>query len=297
MVKNNLNLPENLKGKIAIVTGANSGIGFQAAKLLAQKNVKVIFACRNEFWGKYSVNKVKLDSGNTDLHYEYIDLADISSIHKFVEKFKLNNNRLDILINNAGIMMCPHMKTKDGFEMQMGTNHLGHFALTGLVSDLLSSSNGSRVVSVSSLYHRSAVINFKDINSEKKYHPIKAYEQSKLANLLFTYELDRKFKENKVNSIAVASHPGWTATNLQKYRTSFKIMNHFFAQKPEIGVLPIILAAVGKNVNGGDYFGPRILEVWGRPKKVSSSKSSKDLKSAEKLWDISESLTKVKFNF
>ena len=164
-----------------------------------------------------------------------------------------------------------------------------------LLIDLLSSTNESRVVSVSSLYHRPGKINFDDINSEKKYHPIKAYQQSKLANLLFTFELDRKFKENKINSIAVASHPGWTATNLQKYKFSYKIMNPIFAQKPEMGALPTLLGATGLNVNGGDYFGPKIMEVWGSPKKVDSSKRSKELNSAKKLWDLSESLTNIKY--
>lgn len=290
-----INHIDDLKDKVTIVTGANSGIGFETAKVLAQKNAKVVFACRNNIWGNYAVNKVKLDTGNTDISFSLLDLADLSSINNFVNKFKSEHNKLDILVNNAGIMMCPKLLTKDGFEMQIGTNHFGHFALTGLLFDLIKNTSKSRVVTVSSLYHRPGKINFEDINSNKKYHPVKAYQQSKLANLLFTFELDRKFREKNIDSIAVASHPGWTATNLQKYKFSFKMMNPIFAQKPEMGALPTLYGASSENVNGGDYFGPNKLEIWGSPKKVDSSNRSKNMDDAKRLWGLSEELTKIKF--
>jgi len=203
---------------------------------------------------------------------------------------------LDILINNAGIMMCPYQKTVDGFEMQIGTNHFGHFALTGLLSNKLIQTLNSRVVNVSSLYHRPGKINFEDINSEKKYHPVKAYQQSKLANLLFTYELARKFEEANSSTFAVASHPGWTATNLQKYKLSFRIFNPIFAQKPLMGALPTLHGAVGANVKNGDYFGPTRFEIWGHPRKVKSSKRSLDQNSAKQLWKLSEEMTNVSFS-
>ena len=288
---------KDLTGKVAIVTGANSGIGFETARALSEKNAKVIFACRNEFWGKYAVNKVKLDSGNTDIYFKHLDLADLSSIQKFADEINSENDNLDILINNAGIMMCPYQKTVDGFEMQIGTNHLGHFALTGLLLDNLMQTPNSRVVTVSSLYHRLGKINFGDIHSERKYHPVKAYQQSKLANLLFTYELARKFEKANSSTIAVASHPGWTATNLQKYKFSFRMFNPIFAQKPPMGALPTLHGAVAEDVKNAEYFGPRKLEIWGYPKKVNSSKKSKDLKSAKQLWELSEEMTKVSFGF
>ena len=284
-----------LNGKTVIVTGANSGIGFETAKVLASKGAKVYFACRNEFWGKYAKNKVKLEFQQSDVHYLNLNLADLPSIHNFVTKFKSENNQLDILVNNAGIMMCPKMVTMDGFEMQMGTNHFGHFALTNLLMDIISISPESRVVTVSSLYHMPGEINFDDINSENNYHPVKAYQQSKLANLLFTYELDRKFKENNIDSISNASHPGWTATNLQKYKFSFRMFNPIFAQKSSMGALPTLYASTDLNVMGGDYFGPKILEIWGCPKKISSSKKSTDKVLAKKLWELSEIQTSVKF--
>jgi len=287
----------DLSGKTVIVTGANSGIGFETVRALSEKNAQVIFACRNEFWGNYAVNKVKLDLGNTDILFKHLDLADLSSIRKFSEEVNSEMNSIDILVNNAGIMMCPYQKTKDGFEMQIGTNHLGHFALTGLLLDKIKSSQNSRVVNVSSLYYRPGKINFNDIHSEQKYHPVKAYQQSKLANLLFTFELARKFKESNSSSIAVASHPGWTATNLQKYKFSFRLFNPIFAQKPNMGALPTLFGAVEENVKNGEYFGPKKLEIWGHPKKVNSSKRSKDVETAKKLWELSENLTDVKFQF
>ena len=287
----------DLSGKTVIVTGANSGIGFETARALSEKNAQVIFACRNEFWGNYAVNKVKLDSGNTDILFKHLDLADLSSIRKFSEEVNSEMNSIDILVNNAGIMMCPYQKTKDGFEMQIGTNHLGHFALTGLLLDKIKSSRNSRVVNVSSLYHRPGKINLKDIHSEKKNHPVKAYQQSKLANLLFTYELAKKFEDANSSTIAVASHPGWTTTNLQKYKFSFRLLNPIFAQKPPMGALPTLYGAVADEVKNADYLGPRKLEIWGRPKKVNSSKRSKDNATAKKLWELSENLTGVKFQF
>lgn len=222
-------------------------------------------------------------------------MTDLSSIRKFSDQVNLEFDSLDILINNAGIMMCPYQKTIDGFEMQIGTNHLGHFALTGLLLNKLMQTPNSRVVTVSSLYHHPGKINFDDIHSEKKYHPVKAYQQSKLANLLFTYELARKFKKANSSTIAVSSHPGWTATNLQKYKFIFRMFNPIFAQRPQMGALPTLYGAVAEDVKNADYFGPRKLEIWGNPKLVDSSIESKNLKIAKQLWELSEKLTRVEF--
>lgn len=286
----------DLSGKTVIVTGANSGIGFETARALMHKGAHVYLACRDEFFGTFALNKFKLEKLDSRVTFLQLDLADLSSIRLFVETFKSRVNQLDILCNNAGVMMCPFSKTKDGFEMQFGTNHLGHFALTGQLMELLNKTENSRVVTVSSLYHRSGKIDFENLNSEKKYHPVKAYQQSKLANLLFTYELTRRFKQSGNNVIAAASHPGWTATNLQKYKFSFRMMNPIFAQNPPQGALPTLYAATFKEVTSGDYFGPDgLMEIRGCPKKVKASSRAVDKETAAKLWQVSEEMTGVKY--
>lgn len=286
----------DLLGKTAIVTGANSGIGFETAKALMHKGAHVYLACRDEFFGTFALNKLKLEKLDARATFLNLDLTDLSSIHSFVETFKNRENQLDILCNNAGVMMCPFSKTKDGFEMQIGTNHLGHFALTGKLIDIFSNTPNARVITVSSLYHRPGKIDFENLNGEKKYNPVKAYQQSKLANLLFTFELVRRLKQNGNNLISAASHPGWTATNLQKYKFSFKMMNPIFAQKPQQGALPTLYAATALDVSNGDYFGPGgFMEIRGCPKKVKASSRAMDKETAEKLWQVSEELTGVKY--
>jgi NAD(P)-dependent dehydrogenase (short-subunit alcohol dehydrogenase family) len=228
----------------------------------------------------------------------HLDLASLNSIKAFTAEFKDQHHKLDLLINNAGIMMPPYDKTKDGFEQQFGTNHLGHFALTGLLMKQLLSTPESRIVAVSSSSHWIGKITFDDLNREKNYTPMGAYAQSKLANLLFTYELQRKLDRTNTLTLAAAAHPGWTATNLQRYAFFFRLFNPLFAQKPEPGAWPILYAATADNVRGGDYYGPDgIFEASGHPKKVTSSKRSNDSGTAAKLWQVSEKLTGVKFNF
>ena len=180
--------------------------------------------------------------------------------------------------------------------MQFGTNHLGHFTLTGKLMGLLNQTENSRVVTVSSLYHRPGKIDFDNLNSEKNYHPVKAYQQSKLANLLFTNELVKRLKNSCSQTIAAASHPGWTATNLQKFKFSYRMMNPIFAQKPPQGALPTLYASTSPEVKTGDYIGPDgFMEIWGGPKKVTASKRAQNEETAEKLWQVSEKLTGVRF--
>jgi NAD(P)-dependent dehydrogenase (short-subunit alcohol dehydrogenase family) len=202
-----------------------------------------------------------------------------------------------VLINNAGIMACPFDKTKDGFEIQMGTNHLGHFALTGLLMPLLEKTKNARIVATSSIGHRMGDIDFQDINWEKrKYNSNKAYADSKLANLYFAYHLAEKLKTENKDIKVTAAHPGWTRTDLQKHSLMMRMLNPLFSQGTDKGVLPTLRAAFDPNANSGEYFGPsRFFEMHGSPIVVKSNERSHDAEAAKKLWDISETLTNIKF--
>ncbi|MFX0120921.1 MAG: oxidoreductase [Promethearchaeota archaeon] len=286
----------DLNGKVAIVTGANSGIGFATAKALASKKATVILACRDEEKGKGAVQRIGSEK-NTKLIQ--LNLASLNSVREFVDTFIDQFIRLDILINNAGIMRVPYGKTVDGFELHFATNHLGHFALTGLLLERLIKTPKSRVVTVSSRGERFGKINFNDLNGDKKYNSGNAYGQSKLANLLFTYELDRKFKKYGLEAIAVAAHPGWTKqTNLPVHWRMIRILNPLIGQKPEMGALPSLYAATSPDVQGGDYFGPNgWMQLRGHPKMLRSSKRSYDEALASKLWEISEEITGVHYKW
>lgn len=300
MSKNNHWTTENIPdqtGKIAIITGANSGIGYDAARELAKKNATVIMACRDKAKGDKAAGMILDDYPRAKVQVMQLDLADLDSVKGFAEKFHTEYDRLDILINNAGIMAVPYGLTADGFERQFGTNHLGHFALTGLLLDLLLGTEGARVVTISSTGHRMGKIDFDDLNSEKSYFKWGAYGQSKLANLLFAYELQRRLAAAGSSTISVAAHPGYTATNLQS-GTFFKFLNPIFGQDQEMGALPTLYAATSPEVNGCDYIGPDgFMEQRGYPKKVHSNGASHDEAIARKLWQLSEELTGVKFDF
>jgi NAD(P)-dependent dehydrogenase (short-subunit alcohol dehydrogenase family) len=290
------NIPD-LAGKIAIVSGANSGIGYETARALAYKKAKVILACRNKNKGEEAVRQIAHEYPEAKAELIQLDLSDLASVRRFADEFARDYDRLDILINNAGIMATPFGKTADGFESQFGTNHLGHFALTGLLLDRIIHTPQARVVTVSSGGHRFGEIDFDNLNGEKGYNPQAAYAQSKLANLLFTYELQRRFEDSGVDTIAVAAHPGWTATNLQAHWRMVRILNLFIAQKPRMGALPVLYAATAPDVNGGDYCGPKGWgELRGYPIKVRSSDRSYDTAIASKLWAVSEELTGVRFH-
>jgi len=225
-----------------------------------------------------------------------LDLSDLDSVRRFSEVFRANHSRLDLLINNAGIMVPPYGKTAQGFETQFGVNHLGHFALTGALLDLITNTPGSRIVTVSSIAHLMGKIRFSDLNWENGYKAQPAYGQSKLANLLFTYELQRRLAAAGKDTLAVAAHPGWTETNLQEHAKAVKFLNRFLAQEPPMGALPTLYAATEPTVNGAEYFGPSgFMEMNGPPKKVKSNKRSHDRNVAERLWNLSEELTGVHF--
>jgi NAD(P)-dependent dehydrogenase (short-subunit alcohol dehydrogenase family) len=287
------NIPDQI-GRTAIVTGANSGIGYEIARALIHKNSTVILACRDPEKGEAAVQQINRDYPPAQAHFMHLDLADLESIRRFSAGFTQRQPRLDILINNAGIMRTPFGRTADGFELQFGTNHLGHYALTGLLLDLISSTPRARVVTVSSGGERFSKIDLDNLNEERGYDPGYAYGQSKLANLLFTYELQRRFADAGMNAIAVAAHPGWTTTNLSVHWRMLQILNTLIGQQPAMGALPVLYAATAPEVQGGDYFGPGgWLELRGYPAMVRSSDRSHDKATAARLWTISEALTKV----
>ena len=289
------NIPDQ-KGRIAIVTGSSSGIGFEAAKALANKNAKVIVAVRNLEKGEKAKSKILSKNKNADVELMKLDLADLSSVKTFAQEFKNKFQKLDLLINNAGVMIPPYSKTKDGFELQMGTNHLGHFALTLQLLDLINAAPNARIVNVASSAHKYGKIDFNDLHWEKrKYKSWRAYGDSKIANLYFTQELGRKLIDKKV--IVTAAHPGWTATDLQRYSKMFEFLNQFFAMNQEQGALPTLRAATDDSANSGDYYGPDGWQEWrGYPVKVDMTKLAKDDNIAKKLWEVSEELTDVKLS-
>jgi NAD(P)-dependent dehydrogenase (short-subunit alcohol dehydrogenase family) len=291
------NIPDQT-GKIVIVTGASSGIGFEAAKALANKNAEVIIAVRNPEKGESALRRIIGQNNIANVKVMQLDLADLQSVKTFAGNFKKKYLSLNILINNAGVMTPPYSKTADGFELQMGTNHFGHFALTGQLFNLLKSTKGARIVTVSSGLHKSGRIDFDDLNWEKrKYSPLQGYRDSKLANLYFTYKLDKKIKENNLDIIAASVHPGLATTDLSRNSGAFiKFVVKLFAQSSRMGALPTLRAVVDANVTGGEYFGPSGL-MTGYPIINKPSKLSNDETIANKLWEVSERLTGVKFNF
>ncbi len=293
---NTADIPEQ-NGRVAIVTGSTSGIGLEAAKVLAEKGAKVVLAVRNISKGEGVAEQIKSGCPSADVSVSQLDLSDLSSVKSFCERFSSDFNQLDLLVNNAGVMMCPFSKTADQFEMQIGTNHLGHFALTGLLLPMLKSTADSRVVVLSSMGHKPGKIDLDDLNWEKrKYNANQAYFDSKLANLYFAYELSRRLESSGGNPKVTAAHPGWTGTDLQRHSGIMRFMNVFLAQGTEDGALPTLRAAVDSEASSGDYYGPsRFFEMHGSPIKVESSKESHDREVAQKLWTLSEELTGVAY--
>jgi NAD(P)-dependent dehydrogenase (short-subunit alcohol dehydrogenase family) len=289
-------------GKTAVVTGANSGLGYETVRGLARRNAQIIMACRSMERGQAALEAVQAEFPQANVGLMALDLSDLSSVRSFADAFCQKYDRLDLLVNNAGVMALPYQKTADGFEMQFGTNHLGHFALTGLLLDPILNAPTARVVTVSSGLHRSGEMDFDDLNWEKSYNKWGAYGRSKLANLLFTYELDRKLKKSQKDTFSVAAHPGYAATNLQSsggsaiQRLVMSIMNKLLAQSAEMGALPQLYAATAPDVAGGDYYGPQgVKESRGYPIKVESNDKSHNLEDAEKLWTVSVEMTGVDY--
>jgi NAD(P)-dependent dehydrogenase (short-subunit alcohol dehydrogenase family) len=298
-------LPD-LSGKTIVITGANSGIGYEAALEFARKGASVVLACRSAEKANAAVAQIRSARPDALVEVMELDLANLASVRAFAESFRTGHHRLDVLCNNAGVMAIPYRRTADGFEMQMGTNHFGHFALTGLLMDLLRATEGARVVTVSSGAHRMGSIRFDDLNWERGYRKWLAYGQSKLANLLFCLELQRRFEQAGAGTLSIACHPGYAATNLQAAgpkmsgssmkESLMAFTNRLFAQSAAMGALPTLYAAVSPDVRGNDYIGPDGFgEMWGNPTKVGRSSAARDASTAAHLWEVSEQLTGVRY--
>lgn len=302
---NTAQIPD-LTGKIALVTGANSGLGYEISSALAAKGAHVVMACRSVDKGEQAAGLIRSQTRKADLVVKALDLADLGSVRRFAATFQEQYSALHLLINNAGIMAIPRRETADGFEMQFGTNHLGHFALTGLLLGSLLNTAGARVVHVSSGLHERGTINFADLMGKTSYEKWTAYSQSKLANLLFAYELQRKFAAARVDAKSVGAHPGYAATNLQTVgptmegswltRIAMALGNRLLAQSAASGALPILYATTAPDVNGCDYIGPTGFQgMRGAPGKVRSNAESYDKTIAAKLWSVSMAVTGVNY--
>ncbi len=287
-------------GRVAIVTGANSGLGYDTAAVLADKGAHVVLAVRNLDKGRQAADRIKATSPNAVVALQELDLSSLDSVRKAADELRAAHPRIDLLINNAGVMYVPTRETtKDGFEMQFGTNHLGHFALTGQLLDHMLSVDGSRVVTVSSVGHRiMARIHFDDPHLTRRYNRVEAYGQSKLANLMFTYELQRRLKLKSAPTLALAAHPGFSDTELMRYLPDFipAFLWKVATQPADKGALPTLRAATDPDATGGQYYGPDgIGEVKGYPKVVASSAQSHNEDLQRRLWTMSEELTGVTY--
>jgi NAD(P)-dependent dehydrogenase (short-subunit alcohol dehydrogenase family) len=297
-------LPDQ-SGRTALVTGASSGIGLAAALALARAGATVRLACRDAGRGSTALARLLREVPRADAAVELVDLADLSTVRDLAARW---DRALDVLVNNAGVMAPPRRLTQDGFELQLGTNHLGHFALTGLLLPWFVERPGARVVTVSSLAHLGGAIDFADLQSERSYHRWPAYAQSKLANLLFAAELDRRLAGHA--AVSVAAHPGFASTNLQTaglllaggrlatslLGTGLRLGTRLVSQSAAHGAWPTLYAATAPDVVGGEYVGPGALGgTRGRPTRAQRSPAAADPLIAERLWEVSEGLTGVTY--
>ncbi|NVN53100.1 SDR family NAD(P)-dependent oxidoreductase [Mycolicibacterium hippocampi] len=289
-------------GRVVIVTGANTGIGYEAAAVLAGKGAHVVVAVRNLVKGKEAVDAITRSQPGADLALQELDLSSLASVRAAADALRTAYPRIDLLVNNAGVMYPPKQTTSDGFELQFGTNHLGHFALTGLLLDHLLPVDGSRVVTVASIAHNiRAGIHFDDLQWERSYNRVSAYGQSKLANLMFTYELQRRLATRGAPTIAVAAHPGISNTELMRHvpgsgLPGFSQLAGLVTNSPAVGALGTLRAATDPGAQGGQYYGPSgFRELVGHPVVVQSNRMSHDVEVQQRLWTVSEELTGVKF--
>lgn len=301
------NMPSQ-SGKTIIVTGANSGIGFLTAKELAAKGAKIIMACRSIDKAEKAAQEIRNTLPNADVSVTQLDIANLASVRSFADNIAAEHTQIDTLINNAGVMGFPtRTETADGFEAQFGTNHLGHFALTGLLLPLLQQAAEARIVTVASVAHKNTDgLNFEDLNFDSsEYKAFDAYAKSKLANLLFMYELDRRLKSAGSSLISAASHPGYSATNITSSANPndsaiknflIGLGNQLMAMPAWKGALPSLYVATMPDVKGGDYIGADgPLQFWGWPGRVKAKETAHDAQAAQQLWQASEHLTGVEY--
>lgn len=294
-----------LTGRVAVVTGANAGIGLETVRVLAQHGATVVLACRDERKADQAVSQIRSTVPDADVRPVHLDLASLGSVRQAADEILASCPRLDLLINNAGVMYVPFQRTEDGFELTFGTNHLGHFALTGLLLPRLLATPGSRVVTMSSVAHRYGKMHFDDLMLTSDYQPDPAYGQSKLANLLFSYELGDRLAAAGAGTASLAAHPGVVLTDL--WRTSphwqralisprLRLINFWAAQPVSQGALPTLRAATDPAAQGGEYYGPGgFHEYTGYPVRVESTAASHDPAAQRQLWDVSEELTGVSY--
>ena len=284
-------------GKTIVVTGANTGLGYEAARALSARGARVLLACRSQQKAEDAIASIEAQNGAVDVHFVALDLGDLSSVSQCAEQL-IAEDKIDVLINNAGLMVPPYELTKDGFESQFGVNHLGPFALTGLLLKKLAETPSSRVVNTSSIAHNVGKIRFDDINAERGYNASARYGMSKLANLLFSYELQRRLEAARMPVLSIACHPGIASTELSRY------MPRVLSKATELlqpllntagaGAWPTLCAATAPNVLGGEYYGPaHRFETAGPAKKVRSNRASRDADVAERLWNLSIEMTGV----
>ncbi|MDD3446966.1 MAG: oxidoreductase [Zavarzinia sp.] len=301
------NLPDQ-SGRTIVVTGANSGLGYHTANALAARGGRVIMACRNPAKADPAMRAIAANYPNARIEVRPLDLADLTSIESFATALTADVGALDLLVNNAGVMALPLARTKDGFEMQVGTNHLGHFALTGRLLPMLEKGTGARVVTVASLAHKMGLINLDDLNWEtRRYDKWQAYGQAKLANLVFAHELDRRLKAAGSGVTSIAAHPGFAATNLLMAgprlensalgKIAMAAGGALFAQSADRGAIPILHAATAPGLEGGSYWGPDGMgELWGRtPKPARALQKARNPDTGRGLWSLSEALTGVAY--
>jgi NAD(P)-dependent dehydrogenase (short-subunit alcohol dehydrogenase family) len=294
----------SLAGRTAVVTGANSGLGLATARELARHGASVVLACRDTEKGEHALREIEAAAPQARAQVSELDLGDLASIESFAGRFRSQHGKggLDLLINNAGVMAPPRRETNDGFELQLGTNHLGHFALTARLIAEMQGRPDARVVTLSSNAHKTGRIDFGDLQRERGYTRWGAYGQSQLANLMFALELDRRLRAAGSTVTSVAAHPGYAATNLQSAaapaadRIVMKFTNLILAQSSEMGALPTLYAATVPGLAGGSYVGPDgIGEFRGHPHLATPSGAARDEQIAARLWEVSEALTRVRF--
>lgn len=288
-------------GRVAIVTGANSGVGLVESRELARKGAKVIMACRSAEKAERALGEIKAAVPGADIEFEQLDLASLDSVRDFAARFRERGDALDLLINNAGIMAPPRGETAEGYELQFGTNHLGHFALTNLLLDRMVGRHDARVVTVSSNAHKLWHVNFDNLQGDRRYFRWNAYNQSKLANLMFALELDRRLIAAGSDIISLAAQPGYAATNLHQSaplfdRAVMAVLERVASHPAEIGALSILHAATEPNVSGSSYVEPeRMLGLRGYPSLGRPTAAARNEADAKRLWQISEELTGTSF--
>jgi NAD(P)-dependent dehydrogenase (short-subunit alcohol dehydrogenase family) len=290
------NVPDQ-SGSTVVITGANTGLGYEAARVLSGRGARVLIACRSQQKAEDAIARIEKQNGTVNISYVPLDLGDLSSVKQCAAQLQAEE-RIDVLINNAGIMVPPYELTKDGFESQFGVNHLGPFALTGLLLEKLAKTPSSRVVNTSSIAHNTGTIRFKDISAERHYSASARYSMSKLANLLFSYELQRRFEAADLPVLSVACHPGIASTELSRYMPrvlskATELLQPMF-NTAAAGAWPTLCAATCEAVVGGDYYGPaNRFETAGPAKRVRSNRASRDTAVAGRLWDLSIEMTGV----